>query len=139
MRYQANDFTIETPDEWQDRSIITFAAPSLIGEFAANLVITRELVDTETSIEEYAYRQFDIAQKEVAGLQIVTHENTIVGGKPAVEIIQRLSAHGLNLQQLQTFILLNEEICIITCTATVGNFNQFLPQFRKVLDSFQVN
>ena len=139
MRYQANDFTIETPDEWEDRSIITFAAPSLIGEFAANLVITRELVDIETSIEEYAYRQFDIAQKEVAGLQIVTQENTTVGGKPAVEIVQRLSAHGLNLQQLQTFIMLNEEICIITCTATVGNFNQFLPRFRKVLDSFQVN
>ena len=139
MRYQANDFTIETPDEWEDRSIITFAAQSQIGEFAANLVITRELVDIETSIEEYAYRQFDIAQKEVAGLQIVTQENTTVGGKPAVEIVQRLSAHGLNLQQLQTFILLNEEICIITCTATVGNFNQFLPRFRKVLDSFQVN
>lgn len=139
MRYQANDFTIETPDEWEDRSIITFAAPSLIGEFAANLVITRELVDTETSIEEYAYRQFDIAQQEVAGLQIVTHENTNVGGRPAVEILQRLSAHGLNLQQLQTFILLNGEICIITCTATIGNFNQFLPRFRKVLDSFQVS
>ncbi len=139
MRYQANDFTIETPDEWEDRSIITFAAPRLIGEFAANLVITRELVDTETSIEEYAFRQFDIAQKEVAGLQIIAQENTTVGGRPAVEIVQRLSAHGLNLQQLQTFILLNEEICIITCTATVGNFNQFLPQFRKVLDSFQVN
>ena len=139
MRYQANDFTIETPDEWEDRSIITFAAPSLIGEFAPNLVITRELVDIETSIEEYAYRQFDIAQKEIAGLQIVTNENTTVGGRPAVEIVQRLSAHGLNLQQLQTFILLDAEICIITCTATVGNFNQFLPRFRKILDSFQVN
>ena len=138
MHYQANDFTIKTPDEWEDRSIITFAAPSQIGEFAANLVITRELVDIETSIEEYAFRQFDITQKEVPGLQIVTHENTTVGGRPAVEIVQRLSAHGLNLQQLQTFILLNEEICIITCTATVGNFNQFLPRFRKVLDSFQV-
>ena len=80
-----------------------------------------------------------LTQKEVAGLQIVTHENTSVGGRPAVEIVQRLSAHGLNLQQLQTFILLNKEICIITCTATVGNFNQFLPRFRKVLDSFQVN
>jgi hypothetical protein len=139
MRYQANDFTIETPDEWEDRSIITFAAPGQTGEFAANLVITRELVDIETSIEEYAYRQFDIAQKEVAGLQIVAQENTTVGGRPAVEIVQRLSAHGLNLQQLQTFILLDEEICIITCTATIGNFKQFLPRFRKVLDSFQVN
>ena len=138
MLYQAIDFTIETPDEWEDRSIITFAAPSQIGEFAPNLVITRETVDVEMSVEEYAYRQFDIAQKEVAGLQIVSQENTNLSGKPAVEIVQRLSAHGLNLQQLQTFILLPAEICVITCTATVGSFNQFLPQFRKILDSFQV-
>ena len=138
MLYRANDFTIETPEEWEDRSIITFAAPSQIGEFALNLVITREAVDLEMSVEEYAYRQFDIAQQEVAGLQIVSQENTTLDGRPAVEIVQRLSAHGLNLQQLQTFILLQAEICIITCTATVGSFNQFLPRFRKILDSFQV-
>lgn len=138
MLYRANDFTIETPEEWEDRSIITFAAPSQIGEFAPNLVITREAVDLEMSVEEYAYRQFDIAQQEVAGLQIVSQENTTLDGRPAVEIVQRLSAHGLNLQQLQTFILLQAEICIITCTATVGSFNQFLPRFRKILDSFQV-
>lgn len=139
MRYQANDFMIETPDDWEDRSIITFAAPNQVGEFAPNLVITREAIDLEMSVEEYAYRQFDIAQQEVAGLQIMTQENTTVNGRPAVEIVQRLSAHGLNLQQLQTFVLLQAEICVITCTATVGNFNQYLPRFRKILDSFQIN
>lgn len=138
MYYRANDFTIETPDDWEDRSIITFAAPSQIGEFAPNVVVTREAVDLTMSVEEYAYRQFDIAQKEVAGLQIVEQKNTTLAGRPAVEIIQRLSAHGLNLQQLQTFILLRAEICIITCTSTVGNFNQYLPRFRKILDSFQI-
>ncbi|MDQ2746012.1 MAG: DUF1795 domain-containing protein [Acidobacteriota bacterium] len=138
MRYQTNGFSVETPDDWEDRSIITFVAPSVTGEFATNLVITREAVDISTSIEDYAYRQFDIAQQEVAGLQIVSQENTTVGGKPAVEIIQRLAAHGINLQQLQTFILLPEEVCVITCTATVGNFNQWLPRFRKILDGFQV-
>lgn len=138
MHYRANDYTIETPDEWEDRSIITFAAPSPIGEFAPNVVITREAVDLELSVEEYAYRQFDIARQEVAGLQIINQQNTTVNNRPAVEIVQRLSAHGLNLQQLQTFILLHSEVCIITCTASVGNFNQYLPRFRKILDSFQI-
>lgn len=138
MLYRAKDFTISTPDEWEDRSIITFAAPSQIGEFAPNVVITREAVDSDMSIEEYASRQFDIAQQEVAGLQIINQQNTTLDNRPAVEIVQRLSAHGLNLQQLQTFILLQAEICVITCTASVGNFNQYLPRFRKVLDSFQI-
>ena len=139
MRYQANNFTIETPDDWQDRSIITFVALSSPNEFAPNIVITREAVDIEMSVEEYAYRQFDIAQKEVAGLKILEQKNTTLSGRPVVEIIQRLSAHGLNLQQLQTFVLMDAEICVITCTATVGNFNQYLPRFRNILDSFQIN
>ena len=136
MLYSAVDFTIETPDDWEDRSIVSFAAPTLLGEFAPNLVVTREAVDLETSIEEYAYRQFDIAHQEVAGLQIINRENTTLGGRPAVEIVQRLSSHGLNLQQIQMFILLRREICVITCTATVGSFNQYLPRFRKLFDSF---
>lgn len=136
MLYRAVDFTIETPDDWEDRSIVSFAAPTLPGEFAPNLVVTREVVDLETSIEEYAYRQFDIAHQEVAGLQIISRENTTLGGRPAVEIVQRLSSHGLNLQQIQMFILLRCEICVITCTATVGSFNQHLPRFRKLFDSF---
>jgi len=140
MRYQANNFTIETPGDWQDRSIITFVAASSPNEFAANMVITKEAIDLEeTSLENYAHRQFDIAQREVAGLKVLKQKKTTLSGRPGVEIIQRLSAHGLNLQQLQTFVLMDAEICVITCTATVGNFNQYLPRFRKILESFQIN
>lgn len=139
MRYQANNFTVETPDDWQDRSIITFVAPISPNEFAPNVVITREAIDGEMSAEDYAHRQFGVARREVDGLKILKQKNIILGGKPAIEIIQRLSAHDLNLQQLQAFILMDGEICVITCTATVGSFSQYLPRFRKILDSFQIN
>lgn len=140
MRYQANNFTIETPGEWQDRSIITFIAASAPNEFAPNMVITKEAIDiAEMSLEEYANRQFDIAQREVAGLKVLKQKKTTINGRPGVEIIQKLSAHNLNLQQLQTFILMDGEICVITCTATAGNFSQYLPRFRKILESFQIN
>ncbi len=136
MLYQSNNFTIETPNDWEDRSIITFVAPAAPNEFAPNVVITKEAIDPALSVEEYAYRQFEIARAEVSGMKIIEQKNTTLSGKPAVEIVQQLSAHGLNLQQLQFFVLLYEEICVITCTATVGNFNQYLPNFQRILDSF---
>lgn len=139
MRYQANNFTIETPDDWRDRSIITFAAPSAPNDFAPNVVITREPVGIETNVEDYARRQFDITRREVAGMKILKQKTTTLGGKPAVEILQTLAAHNLNLQQLQIFVLIRQEICIVTCTATIGSFNQHLPRFRQMLDSFQIN
>lgn len=139
MRYQANNFTIETPDDWRDRSIITFAAPGAPNDFAPNIVITREPVGVEINIEDYAQRQFDITRREVVGMKILGQKTTLLGGRPAVEIVQQLSAHNRNLQQLQIFVLIKQEICIITCTTTAGSFNQHLPRFRRILDSFQVN
>lgn len=137
MDYQSNNFAVEIPDGWQDRSIISFAAETAPNEFAPNVVITKEFIDDDTSIEDYANSQFEVAQAEVEGLQVVEQHNITVNGRPAVEAVQKIAAHGLNLQQLQTFILINEEIYIITCTATGATFNQHLPQFQKIANSFR--
>lgn len=139
MRYQANNFTIKTPDDWLDRSIITFVAPHQAGDFAANVVITREAVGADLTVEDYVNRQFAVARREIAGVKIVEQKETTLGGKFAIEITQDLSANNLALRQMQIFVLFGGEICVITCTATVGNFNQNLLGFRKILESFAVS
>ena len=138
MRFDGGIFALDLPDDWQNRSIISFIAEVAPTEFAPNVVITREPVDEETSIEDYAGRQFAVTQSEVEGLQIVEQRNTSIGGKPAVQIVQKISAHGLKLQQLQTFILADEEIFIVTCTATGASFEQHLPRFQKIVESFRL-
>jgi hypothetical protein len=135
MRYQTGNFSLEVPEDWQDRSIISFVATAAPTEFAPNVVVTREKIDTRMSVEEYANRQFDVTQAEVQGLKIIERNNTTVGNLPAVQIIQKIAAHGLNLQQLQTFILVEEEIIIVTCTTTAATFNQNLPRFNKIVES----
>lgn len=139
MQYQSNNFALDVPDDWQDRSIISFTATVSPNEFAPNVVITREIIDAETSVEDYTHQQFNITQAEVQGLKIVDQQNITIGGRAAVQIVQKISAHGLNLQQLQTFILGNEEIYIITCTATAASFEQHLPRFQKIAQTFQIS
>lgn len=138
MRYLTGKFSLDVPDDWQDRSIFSFVAGSAPSEFAPNVVITREQIDAETSIEDYANRQFNITQAEVQGLQIIDRITTYINNLPAVQTIQTISAHGLNLQQLQTFVLAEAEIFIITCTTTAAAFNQNLPNFKKVVESFRL-
>lgn len=137
MKFHGGNFALEIPDDWQNRSVISFVAKVAPTEFAPNVVITREFVDEDTSIEEYASRQFAVTQAEVEGLQIIEQRNTAVGGKPAVQLIQKIAAHGLKLEQLQTFILTDVEILIITCTSTAANFEQHLPKFAKIIQSFR--
>lgn len=135
MRYQTGNFSLEVPDDWQDRSIISFTASVSPNEFAPNVVITREAIDVRMSVEEYANQQFDLTQAEVQGLKIVERNNTSVGGLPAVQIVQKIAAHGLNLQQLQTFILTDDVIIIVTCTSTEASFSRNLPGFNKIVES----
>lgn len=139
MQYQSNNFVLDIPDDWQDRSIISFAASVSPNEFAPNVVITKEITDAETSIEDYTNQQFNITQAEVPELKILDQQNINIGGRPAVQLIQKIGAHGLNLQQLQTFILGNAEIYVVTCTATAATFDQHLPRFQKIAQTFQVN
>ena len=138
MQFQGNNFALNVPDDWQDRSVISFVAAVAPNEFAPNVVITREPIDEDASVEDYANRQFAVTQAEVAGLKIIEQNNLTVGGKPAVQIIQKIAAHGLSLQQLQTFVLSEEEMFIITCTASGASFDQHLPRFKKLIESFQI-
>lgn len=138
MHYRTGTFSLEIPDDWQDRSIISFTASVAPNEFAPNVVITKETIDARISVEDYANRQFDLTQAEVQGLKIIERNNTNIGSLPAVQIVQRIAAHGLDLQQLQTFILVDEEIFIVTCTTTAAAFSQHLPRFKNIVESFRL-
>lgn len=139
MQYKASNFSLDVPDDWEDRSIISFVATVAPTEFAPNVVITKEAVAEETSVEDYAHRQFAVTQSEVAGLTVIDQQNIIVEGNPAVQIIQKISAHGLNLQQLQTFVLAGEEIIIVTCTTTAASFHQHSARFQKIAQSLRLS
>lgn len=138
MQFQGNNFVLQIPDDWQDRSIISFVASVAPNEFAPNVVVTKEAVDAEMSVEDYAHREFSVTQAEIPDLNIIERRNTTINGKPAVQIVQKIAAHNLNLQQLQTFILGDEEIFIITCAAAASSFAAHLPRFQKIVNSFQI-
>lgn len=138
MQFHGNNFTLDVPDDWQDRSIISFVAKVAPGEFAPNVVVTKEAVDPDASVEDYANRQFTVTQAEVQGLSVIEQHNITIGGKPAVQIVQKIAAHGLTLHQLQTFVLADEEIYIVTCTSSAANFAQHLPRFKKIIQSFRL-
>lgn len=138
MQFRGNNFSLDVPDDWQDSSIISFAAKVAPNEFAPNVVITREPIAPDASVEDFATGQFAVTQTKVEGLEIIERINFELDRKPAVQIVQKISAHGLYLQQLQTFILADAEIFIITCTATATSFERHLPRFQKIVQSFQI-
>jgi hypothetical protein len=138
MKFIANGFTTDLPDNWQDRSMITLVGPPRDG-FAPNAVVMRQPVGPRVSIEDYAQEQGQAARAEIPGLEIIDERPARVNGCPAFQRLQRFSAQGRMLQQAQTFILGNGMIFVITCTATLEHFNDSIPTFRRFVDAFQIS
>ena len=137
MKFVANDFTTELPDMWQDRSMITLVGPPKNG-FASNVVIMREDIPLNLSIEDYALQQRKAALAEIPGIEIIDERPTKINGSPAFQRLHRFIAQGRQLQQAQTFILGHEVVFAITCTATVENFNESISSFQQIVNSFQI-
>lgn len=138
MKFVANGFATEMPEGWQDRSMITMVGPVTVSGFAPNAVIMREQVSTRTSIKDYAAQQRLLTAREIPDLEVLDERPTTVNGAPAFQRLQRFTSQGRRLQQAQTYVLGDAVVFVITCTATLEQFNESIPAFRHIVDHFQL-
>jgi hypothetical protein len=139
MKFTANDFTTDLPDNWQDRSMLTLVGPTDGAGFAPNVVIMRQPVSPQTSIEDYARQQRAVTEAEIPDLEVLDERPTTVNNAPAYQRLQRFTAQGRRLQQAQTYVLGHSVIFVITCTALLENFDKQINAFRRVVDHFQLS
>ena len=139
MRFIANGWTTELPAGWDDRSVITLVGPTDASGFAVNVVVTREQVDFATSVEDYAYEQSAAMYGEVEGYEVLDERSTTVDGAPAVQRLHRFDIEGAELQQVQTFVLGDGVVFVITGTATVADFDANIEAFRGVVEAFSLS
>ena len=138
MKFVAHGWTTEMPAGWQDRSMVTLVRPSPDGRsFAPNVVVLRQAVAPRTSIEDFARAQRAAAVAEIPDLQILDERPATVGGAPAYQRLQRFTAQGQQLQQAQTYILRDATVFVVTCTATLAQFNDQIADFRRIVDGFR--
>lgn len=137
MKLVANGWATELPAGWQDRSMVTMVKPSDGRTFAPNVVVTRQPVTPQTSVEDFARQQRAATLAEIPDLQILDERPTQVAGAPAFQRLQRFASRGQNIQQAQTYVLKDAVVLVITCTATLEQFDAQIADFRRILDSFR--
>lgn len=138
MKFVANGFVTELPQGWQDRSMITMVNLADTEGFAPNIIIMRQQISPQTSIEDYAHEQRLATAAEIPDLEVIDERAAVVGGAPAFQRLQRFVAQGQTLQQAQTFVLGDREVFVLTCTATLEKFNDNIAHFRRVVDNFRL-
>ena len=139
-KFTANGWTADLPDGWEDRSMITLVGETDAGGFASNIVVTRQKVDSETTLEDYAAIQADMMRHEIGNIQILDERAIDIGGTPAFQRLQRFAVSETQIiQQVQTFFLHGEVVFAITGTATLETFDRSIPAFKKFVETFKID
>ena len=141
-KFTAHGWTSSVPDGWEDRSMITLVNSADAEEgFATNIVVTKQ--QTETDVKEFAILQSALMRQELesggAALQILDERTIEIGGVPSYQRLQRFDAGGGQIiQQVQTFFQSQNEIYVITGTATLKKFDLAIPAFKEFVESFRL-
>jgi hypothetical protein len=136
-RYQNADLNFEVPSDWQDRTIVAFAAPAKPGRaLAPNLVLTRDPAGDKESVASYADRQLVEFAKRLDDFDLQERRERTLGGLPAVEFEFTWNNTLGVLQQRQVCVLLGKRTVLnFTLSALQEDFPALEPAFNTILAS----
>lgn len=118
--------------------MITLVGATGAAGIAANIVVTREEIDNQTSVEDYAETQKQAMMQEIERVEILDERPTTVNDAPAFQRLQRYQIEDLHIQQAQTFILGGGSVFVITGTAAIEDFNWIINAVREFTENFRL-
>jgi hypothetical protein len=139
-RYQDETLQFDLPRDWQDRTIVAYAAPPRPGqERTANLVMTREgLSETET-LASYVDRHLAQLGERLDGFELVARESRPVGDRPAVALRIRSGGSSGKFDQHMVMVELPRRmVASFTMTAPDEDAEQLGPLFERILSTVRL-
>lgn len=116
--------------------MITLVGPTGPSGFAANIVVTRDPINDNGSVEKFAEDQKLAMKGEVGPVEILDERPLLLNGYPAFQRLHRFSIEGLAIQQVQTFVSSKDSFFVITGTASIEEFNNMIESVREFTEKF---
>ena len=82
-RFTNEDFEFTVPDQWIERSVVTFSAPPVMGKLPANFAIAYDVMPAEEELLKYANRQVDSLRAMLKDWQMIQQSATRISGREA--------------------------------------------------------
>jgi hypothetical protein len=136
-RHEQNDVSFDVPRHWEDKTLVAYASPPRDGHAtAANLVMTRDVLDERDTLGDYADRQLAELAKRLDRFELVKREETTLGGVPAIVLrFGSKAAAGPLLQRLAVVEGRRRSVYCFTATTPKADAAQNDPLFDRILGS----
>lgn len=143
-------FFLKYPETWSKRQIddpitgeiVVFASPpETDGDlFAEKIYLAVEYLSSEpTSLEEYSKTVLNrINQTENSTAERYQDFRTTINNSPARTVIYSRQEGSLQLRQMESFTIKNNQVYIAIYTAEKEKFSKFYPTVKKIIDSWEI-
>lgn len=131
--------SFDVPRDWENRTIIAFAAPVTKGkQGAANVVVTRDRLSDDEELIDFAERHLDELEDSMEGFFLLSSVQEMVGGKTAYTMTFESDGPEGALAQRLTMVELAERIVVsVTLTAPEREVEQLGPLFDHMIESIE--
>ncbi|MGB5635102.1 MAG: PsbP-related protein [Waterburya sp.] len=150
--YVNNDyqFAIKYPQNWSQRQlddpitgeVVVFDSPLETNTdlFIEKVSIAVEYLPSEpTSLEQYTQTVFErINQTEDSEIEVYEDYKTSIDKSPARKVIYSRQEGGLQLKQMETFTIKNNQVYIAIYTAERAKFSKFYSTVDKIINSWEI-
>jgi hypothetical protein len=134
------DYIIGLPPRWLDASVVVLVGPPN-DNYHPNITITREPLEFQMNASEYAANQLSglHAELDSAGYRVLEEGSITIGGLTAYQRLHtfQMPEAGLEITQLQLYLVRGKEALTITCTNLSHWFEQTRPLFMEALERFR--
>jgi hypothetical protein len=138
-RYESRDVTFDVPRHWDDRTLVAFAAPAKPGQATApNVVMTRDTLGPEETIQSYADKQLAELSKRLEGFELDERKELTFGGQPGVEFRFTWQGSAGKLEQrLAMAIGRRRTVFCFNATMAKADADQMNPLFDRILSTIR--
>ncbi|AUX38454.1 MULTISPECIES: DcrB-related protein [Sorangium] len=139
-RYEHTEVSFDVPRDWEDRSVVVFAAPAKPGQgMISNLVMTRDTLAAGEDIRRYGDRQLVEMAQRLDGFQLYARQEITLGGQPAVEIRFAWRGQSGPIEQRLVFVG-GRKPTVLSFTATMPKSEaaRLNPVFDRILASVKL-
>ncbi len=139
-------FEIKYLSDWTKQeqvmgSIVAFSSPqeSASDIFLENLnVIVQDLSTQPMTLSDYTDLSVDQISRLITDSNIIDSSATTLAGNPAHKLVYTGKHEQHNLKWMQVWTIKNNKVYLISCTAEVDKYSDFLRTIQQMINSFKL-
>jgi hypothetical protein len=131
--------SFDVPRDWEDRTMVAYAAAENSDGARANLVVTHTTLPDDHDLQSYARHQLDELADRLDGFVLRNSVNEELAGRPA--IVHSFGCEGSEVALEQKLIMtqLPERVVVsVTLTAPRSDAAQLRPLFDRILSTMKI-